>query len=527
MSEEEKVPVRQLILVGIAVLLTGILLIVKPSHSVFQVNKTINIMDAKVGDFGNPTKTVKSGDLWVDYDKNMIPVAFDNSGQTVRADETNTDSTYYWFDYCQNTSSGSYNYKASGCEFRWANAVLVSDTNRETYKSASPGTLITESDILAYLVYVPRFKYQLWNANDGTSTVQTINIEFENKTTTPSCGGNACTTNRIYKTGSNGLMLTHPAFTFGTTELNGLWVGKFEVSPDEASACYTESSPTNCSDTAGTAITPRIKPNKKSWIRANIATLYTVSQYFKSKPMYGIDTSTVDSHMMKNMEWGAVAYLSQSIYGKRGYDGTEIYANPSSISDYVAGRGAVTPSGGGGMYSYDGKNCNIMSGDECAGMQQSVYGMASSTTGTIYGIYDMSGGTFDHVMGNMVDSIKLTAPGPIYSNASGFDGTTYKYPESKYYDSYDNGTTYNDATAFARGYLGDATKETLTCLNSSECGWNSNMSVFVGMGSFCWFLRGGLYAGAPQTLLGVWSFTYSNNGGGPVMGSFRPTLVVE
>ena len=53
MKEEEKVSKRQLILVGIAVLLTGILLIVKPSHSVFQVNKTINIMDAKVGDFGS------------------------------------------------------------------------------------------------------------------------------------------------------------------------------------------------------------------------------------------------------------------------------------------------------------------------------------------------------------------------------------------------------------------------------------------------------------------------------------------
>jgi len=51
--EEEKISKRQLILVGIAVLLTGILLIVKPTYSVFQVNKTINIMDAKVGDFGD------------------------------------------------------------------------------------------------------------------------------------------------------------------------------------------------------------------------------------------------------------------------------------------------------------------------------------------------------------------------------------------------------------------------------------------------------------------------------------------
>ena len=60
MSEEKELPKRQLILVGIAVLLTGILLIVKPSHSVFQVNKTINIMDAKVGDFGSKVLFVKN-----------------------------------------------------------------------------------------------------------------------------------------------------------------------------------------------------------------------------------------------------------------------------------------------------------------------------------------------------------------------------------------------------------------------------------------------------------------------------------
>jgi hypothetical protein len=29
---------------------------------------------------------------------------------------------------------------------------------------------------------------------------------------------------------TNGTWLTHPAFTFGTTELNGIWVGKFENS---------------------------------------------------------------------------------------------------------------------------------------------------------------------------------------------------------------------------------------------------------------------------------------------------------
>jgi hypothetical protein len=33
-----------------------------------------------------------------------------------------------------------------------------------------------------------------------------------------------------YTGSTNGTWLTHPAFTFGTTELNGFWVGKFENS---------------------------------------------------------------------------------------------------------------------------------------------------------------------------------------------------------------------------------------------------------------------------------------------------------
>ena len=520
MNEEEKLPKRQLILVGIAVLLTGILLIVKPSHSVFQVNKTINIMDAKVGNFANnkivdgDKITIKVGDINVDYDVNMIPVVFDSIGQTVRADETNTDSTYYWFDYCQNKESSSYNYKSSGCTFRWANIVLVSDTNREIYKNASPGTLVNESDILAYFVYVPRYRYQLFNANNGTTPEQTINIEFENKTTPPVCGGNTCTTNRLYSTGTNDEWLTHPAFTFGTTELNGIWTGKFDLSADENSVCGVSPSWANCHDTVGISITPRIKPNRMSWRYIDIVTLYTVSKYFKSNLLYGINNSSIDAHMIKNMEWGAVAYLSQSIYGKRGNQGTPIFPNNYMLltSGYpypnLTGCSATTS----GAYQ-----ANI-----CAYPYPHENGVEASTTGSLYGAYDMVGNLTVWVMGNMVASGQV-APGPLNAKSGGFNGTTYPYPESKYYDSYTYGTTTNDATAFARGYLGDATKEILTCLNTANCGWGGSYSrfvYFVGGNDYIWFYHG--------ATLGIMGFFGNQNGNNMYFGeTSHSVLVVE
>ena len=67
-------------------------------------------------------------------------------------------------------------------------------------------------------VWIPRYKYKLFNVSGATTSAQMIEIEFENSTTSKSSGS------------QNGEWLTHPAFTFGTTELNGIWVGKFESS---------------------------------------------------------------------------------------------------------------------------------------------------------------------------------------------------------------------------------------------------------------------------------------------------------
>ena len=75
-------------------------------------------------------------------------------------------------------------------EKNWANAVMVNSTSREKYMKAKAGTIIEESDILTYFVWVPRYKYKLWHTEkiDSFTTLNTtlihhIDIVFESKNT--------------------------------------------------------------------------------------------------------------------------------------------------------------------------------------------------------------------------------------------------------------------------------------------------------------------------------------------------------
>ena len=457
-------------------------------------------------------------DITVDRDVNMIPVSYEN-GITVKADVTNVDCDYQWYDYET---------------FKWANVVLVEANginSRETYKSAIPGTPIEEADILAYLVYVPRYKYELFNVEFGESPSNKegiINVAFENKTVAKSNGS------------TNGSWLTHPAFTFGTTELNGIWVGKFETSG------YMGDAPTatciNTGDCNNTNMIPVVKPNVISMRSQSVSNQFATSLKFKSNAMYGINASSIDSHMMKNMEWGAVAYLSQSIYGKQGnplYEGDlkEIAINNSS--GYITGRSAGAPGttniplfqtffgvgsntqkwGTAGYYAWD--DSRVICVASCLspsaplsnyglGAKEAGKGAAASTTGTQYGIYDMSGGASEYVMGNMAANGQ-SVPGPINPGFSGFTGVSD--PDPKYYNSYTYGTSYED---FTRSQLGDATGETRE--------WYGNWAAFAESLYGNWFVRDS--GAADIEAAGAFCF-YADLGDPTQYYTWRLSLVVE
>ncbi len=195
---------------------------------------------------------------------NMIPVVYDGD-KWVKAD-INTK----WYNYS---------------EKNWANAVLVkeSKTNEENsksrneYKDSIPGTPIQESDILAYFVWIPRFRYQLFSSDEQIE----IKIAFENVGT------------KTMGT-QTGEWLTHPAFTINNQELAGIWVGKYETSSEDSK--------------------PVIKKDKTPWTNIEFSSAAQVSSEMANQNnIYGL--SDINTHLIKNDEWGAVAYLTNSKYG--------------------------------------------------------------------------------------------------------------------------------------------------------------------------------------------------------------------
>ncbi|CCY28002.1 unknown [Acholeplasma sp. CAG:878] len=135
--------------------------------------------------------------------------------------------------------------------------------------------------------------------------------------------------------------------------------------------------------------------------------------------------------------------------------------------------------------------------------------VAQSTTGNIYGVYDMSGGAWERVMGNMKNSSNT-----FYSSNTGFTTAL----DAKYYDSYKYDSSSNKT--HARGKLGDATKETLATFGNTSGGWYSDYAYFPNS-SVSWFSRGGSYGNG--TNAGVFNF-YSSNGDVYGNGSARAVL---
>ena len=411
----------------------------------------------------------------------MIPVVY-NGSNWVKADVTSSTSTYGWYDYDQK---------------KWANAVLVTSTNRSTYQSATAGTAINDADILAFYVWIPRYKYKVWNMSKqiGNSTydAQTTGIDIVFEDGTNSTGTISCTYNFNVDPSNGGINLanelaenctdssntryyTHPAFTFGDQELKGFWMGKFELS---------SSNPATGSSYGGgnsTTLTPRILPNVTSW-RSN-----TVSNYWKviydmqtSNNIYGLSTSrtNTDSHMITNMEWGAVAYLTNSKYGRcTNGSCTEVSINGyGETSNYTTMTGCGPISSGSTSY---GTTCNAYN---------TTIGQTASTTGNIYGVYDMSGGANEYVMGNM-----SSASGTTYTYYASSAGTNFTYgtDTAKYLTPYAYGTTYKDQTAYNRGRLGDATSEVVKSSGGTG-GWYKDYAYFP-YSSNSWFRRGGLFS---------------------------------
>ena len=432
----------------------------------------------------SPSALDESGANAPKLTSNMIPVYYDEtSKEWKKADSNNTDKNNQWYDY---------NNKM------WANAVTVSETNRTTYLNADAGTTIPMSDINTMWVWIPRYTYTYLNTN----TPQEINIKFESGTN--SSGTIKCQDainqkdnedNTISETctdtTNNGLVAgtstyTHPAFWWDKNdnnireegeELIGLWVGKFEVSSD--TTCTPSNEVVVGEGCNLQTIRPRILPNVQSWRGAQVGTFFNgIYKMRESSNQYGFKT-TDETHIMKNMEWGAVTYLSHSKYGIN----KEITIN--NCSNYITGIGADTVS--------ENESSTTCTTDK--NKYNGTSGVNASTTGNVYGVYDMSGGTEEYMMGNMVwsngqqmsgystsNNYNSAFTGFLYDGETSFTGT-YAFPSKRYYDKYSYGTS---STEYKRGKLGDATKE-MAPLSLNNTSWYSDYAYFVNLSP--WFTR--------------------------------------
>ena len=355
-----------------------------------------------------------------------------------------------------------YNYKNKV----WANAVILSDKT----KSYSDGEVIPESNIESYFVWIPRYKYRIFNEGNYTNYIEgkpessskpdTIEIVFENKDTSVSKGSKV------------GEYLTHPAFT--SFESNGFWMGKFEVT--------------------GSTSNITVKPNNTSLRNINVKTMFELAYNYKRN---------LDSHMLKNTEWGAATYLSYSAYG------INDEVNINNNSNFVTGYSAVE---GTDQSSYPGtygtaSNITLAYNTET--------GYKASTTGNISGVYDMSGGAWEYMASYVKDTYK----------DSGFDAASISKYDSKYFDIYPSDSGW---TSYNKRILGDATGEMGPFYyykdkdgnNRIHNSWFGDLSDFVDA-SYPWFARGGHFTSG---VLAGQSYFLRSSGGAYGWPGFRIAL---
>lgn len=371
----------------------------------------------------------RSGDLkndcQVDLDANMIPVKYtgdiNHAEWTSLANREDAANQGEWYNYNKK---------------QWANAVTVKSEALGKYRGQNK--VVDQADILGYWVYIPRYAYEVMR-RDGTDKpvpAQNFLISFE-KTTTPKRVPAACPEqgkdyrtecylDRDYikgKPSAQGTWATHPAFTFGKKELNGIWFAKFE--------------------TTGSVQQPTVLPNENhiNYYTKGIEGQVTIRAFYEIAKSLGVNDSAntagmalagvtsnnnnlsrYSSHLVNNTDWGAATYLSASNYGA-GYSGVQIngdYVKIGKDTDEHKYRGSITgcgPAADGNKKRYYGNMVKVYGkkkvkyefppvalGTQSAcsinGTQYAyngTLGQLASTTNNLTGIYDMSGGGNERV----------------------------------------------------------------------------------------------------------------------------------
>ena len=316
----------------------------------------------------------------------------------------------------------------------------------------------------SYFVWIPRYAYRITYYSSQTSTTPTGYYDGN--------GMYKADTNETLRYAldegiktveyNNEKYIVHPAFETDLdnggwdSELSGFWVAKYEMSRSDATTVKQGSS----------TIFKSVPSVGCAGNMGKIGNSYTCSlNYDRDK----------ESHLIKNSEWGAVAYLTHSQFGRNGNEISVNQCGKSLFHVTGCGRGLNNDedsekTGTSQIYNNDYLFANINDIQKFNGK----VGTLSSTTGNIYGVYDMSGGGEEYVAAwnTLSDHANI-------SNGSSFASTGGA--STKYATAYINGTSTDFGTQiYEVGKVGDASKERYVWF----CyGWFTDWAKFCTVGS--------------------------------------------
>ncbi len=478
-----------------------------------------------------------AADINLVIDSEMLPI--------VNLTKTSTTPTY--------TSTATTEY-ANYDQQKWANgATLVDNKTGNSYDAdgtkhtdgtgaytpktyflayAPLGAVIPEADVLGYWTYLPRFAYEVQrrDAKDAPiTTQQRFEVHFEKPTVGKKFPAATCSTglpgdltpanHKAYRTGcgldrtypsvAQGIVnnattwATHPAFTLDPdgyptnndgdeTELNGIWVSKFEAGQD--AYCYNGTGlPAQCGATL-TTIAPQFKPGKAPQTYKYIGTQFALGLGVQASHNLSAGAAT---RQMRNDDWAAVSYLSTSKYGIYDADGNprlaKVYNNgyynsaamADSTTNYLLRTGCGPIASGSDSYN---TTCT---------QYYTVTGQQASTTGNVYGVYDTAGGAWEYTLAN-----RNKTSDPLYFAAANFTSypqyiNTYPVPPFGTRPVGSNATeayySYDICTFETCGGQGLHETTGVQSVSSYYQSWGSDYSSFVDS-SLPWFIRGGAAA---------------------------------
>lgn len=312
--------------------------------------------------------------------------------------------------------------------------------NYDTKNWANAITKDSDGNITGYFVWIPRYEYKIDDEN------KTIDVKFINVGATPDDG-----------------YIIHPAFTTDIEnggwdkELQGFWVAKYAAGYQYgqegktvgevkySNLVYTSinsASPNNFYGKIAVSSTkisyPVFTPLTYAYNNISASDVFLISREVENaKDMYNL--KNINSHMMKNSEWGAVSYLAHSKYGLNGNASAmnEIVPNNKTLSNSIYVKNGTS---GDKAYIY------AVTGYSSTNTAE---GVSSSTTKNMTGVFDMSGCLNERTAGYFKGGSAST---PVWNNAIATSATS---ESTKYVTLYTVDNKKGDAMNETKGWNSD------------------------------------------------------------------------